>query len=246
MVATAACAIGTVLLLVPLASLVLGNRPRRPRRQVPGVVAVAVMLAGAGAAAFVGRFADASSNAIPLAVGGYVAVFFVAAALVSGTLALLLARTQPDVIRDRTPVLASGLLSAVMTLGLALPGRLTWAPFAFVGDRAWLAVLFVAVFTAWFAADEGLVRRRSRPGRAALMAANRMIVVGALLVAVLMLGAPGFLTLLVPLMVPLFALLAGAAMIVSGRTNSVLAPTLVQAVPLGLLVATTFPLVAYA
>lgn len=245
MAATAACALGTALLLVPLATLVLGNRPRRPRRQVPWLLAVAAMLGGAAAAAFVGRFADEGSSAIPLAVGGYLAVFFVAAAAVSGTLALLLARTQSGVDRDRTPIVAALLLTAVMTLGLALPGRLTWAPFAFVGDRLWLAVLFVAVFAAWFTADECLVRRRSRWGRGWLMAANRVIIIGALLLAVVFWGAPGFLTLLVPLMVPLFALLAGAAVIVSGRTNSVVAPALVQALPLGLLVATTFPLVAY-
>lgn len=246
MAATGACALGTVVLLVPLATLVLGNRPRRPRRQVPWLLAVPVMVGGAAAGAFVGRFADESGSAIPLAVGGYIAVFFVAAAAVSGTLALVLARTQPGVDRDRTPVLAALLLTAVMTLGLALPGRLTWAPFAFVGDRPWLAVLFVAILGAWFTADECLVRRRSRWGRAWLMAANRVIIICALLLAVLVWDAPGFLTLLVPLMVPLFALLAGAAVILAGRTNSVVVPALVQAVPLGLLVATTFPLVSYA
>lgn len=245
MAATAACALGTVLLLVPLATLTLGNRRWSPRRQVPWVAALPAMLGGAAVAVFLGRFADDRSNAIPMALGSYLAVFFVAAAALSGSLGLALGRSRPGAIRDRTPILAALLLTAVMTLGLAVPGRLTWAPFSVTGDRTWLALLFIAIFGAWFAADEVLVRRDSRWARVWLMAGSRVIIIGALLLAVAVADAPGFLTLLVPLMVPLFALLACAATIVAARTNAVLAPTLVQAVPLGLLVATTFPLVNY-
>lgn len=105
-------------------------------------------------------------------------------------------------------------------------------------------MLFAGILLAWFTADELLVRRSSRAARAAMQAASRLIAVLALVAAILVLDAPGFLALLLPLAVPVFVLLAAAGWMLAGRTSSVLAPALVQAIPLGTMIATAFPLVA--
>lgn len=244
MAATAACAVGTVILLIPLATLVLGNHRWPTPRTVPWVLAMGILLVGVVAGAAAGRFVDTSSTTIPLATGGYLAVFFLAVAVVAGVAGLMFGRrTSEPGVAERLPILGTLLLAAVMTAGIAIPGRQSWAPFAFVGDRIWLAVFFVIVFTAWLTADEIVIRRASRVGRALVLAYSRVVVIAGLLVAVFALDAPGFLTLLVPLMVPLFALLGFTSVIVAARTSSVLPPVAVQAVPLGLLVATTFPLI---
>ena len=76
------------------------------------------------------------------------------------------------------------------------------------------------------------------------MALNRILMLATMLAAVSLLGAPVFLTLLLPLIAPLFLFLAVVAIVVAARTRSVFAPAAVQAVPLALLVATAFPLVS--
>ena len=72
-----------------------------------------------------------------------------------------------------------------------------------------------------------------------MLVGSRIIVVVALLGAVLLLGAPGFLTLTVPLVVPILLLLA----ILAGWARDPMAAAAAQAIPLALAMATTFPLV---
>ena len=67
---------------------------------------------------------------------------------------------------------------------------------------------------------------------------QRLVIVGNVVAMV------GFLVLLLPLMVVFLVVLAGYAAVVSRYRNGYLAAVLVQAVPLALMVATTFPLVA--
>lgn len=238
------CYLGIGFAMVPLASMLLGNRRSAAVRRVAPLRAAGVMLGAAVVAAGVGWVSGPVLNFLPLAVGGYLALFFAAAAVIMAAGGLFSARgseASPASVR----AIVGGLgLAVVVTLGLALPGKAAWTSFTLVGDRWWLAAMFVLVLLAWFAADELLVRRRSRWGRAGLMALNRVLVLGTLLAAVTFLGAPIFLTLLLPLIAPLFLFLAVVAIVVAARTRSVFAPAAVQAVPVALLVATAFPLVA--
>ena len=75
------------------------------------------------------------------------------------------------------------------------------------------------------------------------MLLTRAVAVGVLLGSVLVLGAPGFLTLLVPLVAAVLLLLLVYGQTVTRRAQLPWAAALVQAVPLAYLVTTTFPLV---
>ena len=134
---------------------------------------------------------------------------------------------------------ATALASAVVVV----PGSMSWTPFAVVGARAWLLPVIALALAVYFAADELLVRRASVARRLGLALGNRLIAVAMILLSVPLLGAPGFLVLLLPLMVVFLVVLAGYAAVVARFRNGYLAAVLVQAVPLALLVATTFPLV---
>ena len=107
----------------------------------------------------------------------------------------------------------------------------------------WVVLAFEVAFLAYFWADERLAARSSRAGRLALVIGFRVLTVAVILASVSLLGAPGFLTLLVPLMAALFVLLIAYAYVVSGLTPERWAPAVVQAVPLAYLVATSFPLI---
>ena len=101
-----------------------------------------------------------------------------------------------------------------------------------------LAVLLV-VLGAWFWAESRVISGTRGWRRALVLVASRLIVVVALLAAVALLGAPGFLTLTVPLVVPILLLLA----ILGGWARDPAAAAASQAVPLALAMATIFPLI---
>lgn len=102
------------------------------------------------------------------------------------------------------PVLATLVLTVYALVTFGLVAHLTWNNFALVGDRGWVAgVLFVCCF-AFFLADEVVVARPSRRARAGLYAATKVIVIVSLVVSVGLLGAPGFLLLLIPVIAVLF------------------------------------------
>ncbi len=238
------CYLGIGFAMVPLASVLLGNRRSDPRWRVSPLRASGIMLVAAGVAAVVGWVSTPLLDFLPLAVGGYLALFFAAAAVIMAVGSVFGSRGAETSPANARSIVGSLVLASFVTLGLALPGKASWTSFSLVGDRWWLALMFILVLLAWFAADELLVRRRSRWGRAGLMALNRILVLATMLAAVTFLGAPVFLTLLLPLIAPLFLFLAIVAVVVAARTRSVFAPAAVQAVPLALLVATAFPLVS--
>jgi hypothetical protein len=76
-----------------------------------------------------------------------------------------------------------------------------------------------------------------------LAIATRAVAVAVLLASVLVLGAPGFLSLLVPLIGIVLALLVVYGQTVTRRSRLPWAAAVVQAIPLAYLVTTTFPLV---
>jgi hypothetical protein len=126
---------------------------------------------------------------------------------------------------------------------LALASQHTWSDFAVVGARRWVLPVVEVTMIVFFWADERLVARPSRGRRILLVAANRVIVVVALMLAVAWLGAPGVLILWVPLVALFFVLLAVCAHVVSGLTRERWAPAVVQAIPLAYVIATAFPLI---
>ena len=235
---------GIVLAVSPLASALLGNGRPRISGPLRPAIALPVMLAAGIGGSLAAALAQPMTDRLPLAVGGYLAVWFGSGAVIAAGLAALLGRSRVEWASTARGIVAGSVLGLWLAVGLLLPARAAWSASSLVGDRAWLTVLFVGVLLAWFSADELLVRRTSRAARAAMQATSRLIAVLALVAAILVLGAPGFLVLLLPMIVPVFAVLGAAGWMVAGRTRTVLAPALVQAIPLGTMVATTFPLLA--
>jgi len=89
----------------------------------------------------------------------------------------------------------------------------------------------------WFWADDRFVGTRWWLGLL-----TRGVAVAVLLLSVRMLGAPAFLTLLVPLMAVVLVLLLVYGQTITRRARLPWAAALVQAIPMAYLVTTTFPL----
>ncbi len=207
-----------------------------PRRVPAGIGRTLVALVGAAVAASLGAAVlEPLTDRLPVAVTGYLLGWFAVGALVLGVV----------VHRRRTPAgtvrgLGWGALAGgVLALAMALPARLTWAGYALVGSRPWVLVVLLVVLGAWFWAESRMIVGTSGWRRALVLVASRVIVVVALLGAVVLLGAPGFLTLTVPLVVPILLLLA----ILGGWARDPAAAAAAQALPLALAMATTFPLI---
>jgi hypothetical protein len=174
-------------------------------------------------------------EALPVAVAGYLATWFAVGAVV-----LLLGAWRRCAWRGSIRGLLGGLAAGViLTFCLALPARLTWAGFSLVGPRVGGLLVLLAVLGAWFWGEGRLLVAARGWRRAALLALSRVLVVAGLLGAVAVLGAPGFLTLTVPLMVPILALLG----VVAWWARDPAAGAAAQALPLAVVVATTFPIV---
>lgn len=196
-----------------------------------GWLVLAVGVAGLGA-----RLLQPLGDGVPVAVAGYLGAWFACGALVLG----IAAWRRRGPLGSSTGLVRGVLAGLVMAVGLALPARTTWAAFELVGPRWWVLGVLLGVLAAWFWGEAALLAWAAGWRRAALLAASRVLVVVGLLGAVLLLGAPGFLTLTVPLVIPLLAVLA----VVAHRARDPLAAAFAQASPLALAIATTFPLVS--
>jgi hypothetical protein len=194
------------------------------------VLVVAAVAAGLGAAVL-----EPLTDRLPVAVTGYLLGWFAVGALTLGAVAH----------GRRTPAGTWGglgwgaLAGGVLALAMALPARLTWAGYALVGARPWVLAVLLVVLGAWFWAESRMVVGTDGWRRGLVLVASRIIIVVALLGAVVLLGAPGFLALTVPLVVPILLLLA----ILGGWARDPAAAASAQAVPLALAMATTFPLI---
>ena len=194
------------------------------------VLVGAAALAGLGAAAV-----QPLTDRLPVAVTGYLLGWFAVGALVLGLVAGR-RRVGAGSLRGLVWGAAAG---GVLALAMALPARLTWAGYALVGARPWVLAVLLGVLWAWFWAESRIISGTRGWRRALVLVASRLIVVVALLAAVVLLGAPGFLTLTVPLVVPILLLLA----ILGGWARDPAAAASSQAVPLALAMATVFPLI---
>ena len=196
-------------------------------------------LLGFGAAAVGGGLGamllTGPTEQIPVAVAGYLLAWFACAALVLG----LFAGVRPP--WGSLNGLLRGIgAGAVLCLAMALPARVTWAAYHLAGVRVWVFLALLGVLGAWFHGESRLLSGARGWRRAGLLASSRVLVVAGLLGAVGVLGAPGFLLLTVPLVVPILALLA----VVSGWARDPLAAAAAQGLPLALVIATTFPILA--
>lgn len=248
--------VGSAFGFVPLARLAYGPRTASPSSDAPVVpISLAVLgaIGGVAAAAIVSgpvlQAVPALGSWIPVAVGGWVWLWFGTFGVVGGLLATLFGRRRDEGTASAAPasgvarpVVATLAMTSYAVVVLALTARASWAPFAEVGPRWWVILACEVAFLAYFWADERLAARPSRALRLTLTIAFRLLTVVVILASVSLLGAPGFLTLLVPLMAGLFVLLIAYAFVVSGLTHERWAPAVVQAVPLAYLVGTSFPL----
>lgn len=228
-----------VLLIAAAGAFLLPGRSTGPPA-IGAWPALAIALAAAVAASLASAALGGITDAVPIAIAGYLGGWFA----VAGAAALALLRWRGaavvPAIGARDAAVAVG-LAAAATLAIALPGRLLWAPFAVTGARGWVLAALVLAFTAWAWADELLVRRAGTGRRLLVALGTRAVLVVVLLAGIPLLGAPGFLILLLPLMALLLAVLAAMAAALGRRPGGFLAAVLVQAVPLAALVATTFP-----
>ena len=234
--------VAAVLLIAAAGSMLLPGRvPSVPSvPSIRGSRALAIALAAAIAASLASAALDGITSAVPVAIAGYLGGWFA----ISGAVALIILRWRGHVVVPAIGVrdaVVAVVLAAAATLTIALPGRYLWAPFALTGPRAAVLVGLILVFTIWAWADELLVRRAGTSRRLLMALGTRAVLVAVLLAGIPLLGAPGFLILLLPLMALLLAVLAAMAAALGRRPGGFLAAVLVQAVPLAALVATTFP-----
>jgi len=196
-----------------------------------------LILTGAAVGAALGAAAvQGVTERVPVAVAGYLAGWFAVGALLLWLASLRNGAGNIGTLRGLGwGALAGGILS----LAMALPARLSWAAYELLPVR-WLIVLpLLVIIGAWFWAEWRVVHGVRGWRRALLLIASRMIVVAVLLASISLLGAPSFLALTVPLLVPILLLLA----LLAGWARDPLAAAASQAIPIALVVATTFPLV---
>jgi hypothetical protein len=168
-------------------------------------------------------------------VTGYLAGWFAVGALL---LWVASRRTGPG-LGDMRGLGWGALAGVVLSLAMALPARLSWAAYELVAVR-WLVFLpLLVILGAWFWAEWRVIEGVSGRRRTVLLVAGRLVIVAVLLASVALLGAPGFLSLTVPLLVPILLLLA----VLAGWARDPLAAGASQAIPTALVMATTFPIV---
>jgi pimeloyl-ACP methyl ester carboxylesterase len=227
-------------LLLVLVGGVVATRPLLARSAAPpsprprGLATVGWFALAAVVAGLAGMALGGVGERVPVAVAGYLMAWFGAGAVVLGVVGAR-RRAAPGTVRGAVLGTVAG---SVVAACLALPARLTWAAFALPGQRWGVFVALLVVLGAWCWGEARLLDGERSWRRAGLLAVSRVLVVAGLLGAVVLLGAPGFLTLTVPLMVPILAVLG----VVAWWARDPLAAAAAQAIPLALTVATTFPL----
>jgi pimeloyl-ACP methyl ester carboxylesterase len=206
------------------------------RRAGGGAAGRLLILAGAAAGAALGAAAlQGLTERVPVAVTGYLAGWFAV-----GALLLWVASRRLGAGTGNVRGLGWGALAgAALSLAMALPARLSWAAYELLAVRSLVFLPLLMIMGAWFWAEWRVVEGFRGWRRAVLLVASRLAIVAVLLGSVTLLGAPSFLSLTVPLLVPILLLLA----VLAGWARDPLAAGAAQAIPTALVVATTFPIV---
>ncbi len=186
---------------------------------------------------------------MPLTVGNYVGAFF---AVVGASLIAFVALAQRGRHIQAPPLmlpslsarhtLAALLTSAYVVLTFGLMAHLTWSSFALVDARLWVFFVLWASCFLLFLGDE-LLTQGAPARRLALWTATKLILLTGLVIAVLVLGAPAFLLLLIPVMVVLFVWHGVYAHRLYQLTHSPLPSALMNASLFAWVIAATFALV---
>lgn len=225
--------LGSALLFWPLSGwAVRARRDWAPARRPVLPLVLAAPLAGLVAAGVLAMI-PAVAEVIPLEVGGYLAAFF----LVSGLVGWGLSRR---VERPPMSALASGLgLGLYAAVALAVPAALAWVAIDLGGARGLsVAALTLALFVFGYA-ELLLTWSSLRYWRVIL---TRLLVAALLGLLAVVGAAPGFLLILVGLMVVLLPWFGAYGVRVASLTGSPAAGALAQALPLALVVGVTTPL----
>jgi dienelactone hydrolase len=248
--------LGAALAFLPLAGWVLGafGFPVKDDAATPAVHPARVILMSIMAAVLsiiVLRMGWIPYQLVPLTVGNYVGAFFLLQGVIIGAYLWAQQRYSPAAPAAITfqpaslkPLIPIVILTAYALVTFGVPAHLAWNNFALIGDRAWIAAVLFACCFVFFWADETLVARHSRRARLALYAGTKIIVIAALLIAVFFLGAPGFLLLLLPVMVILFVWFGLYSHWLYGITRTPWAGVLLNAAVFAWVIAATFALVS--
>ncbi|MGA8045495.1 MAG: alpha/beta fold hydrolase [Dermatophilaceae bacterium] len=194
-----------------------------------------ILCGAAVGAAFGAATLQGVMERVPVAVAGYLAGWFAVGAL----LLWAASRRNGSGIGDVHGLRWGTLAGIVLSLVMALPARLSWAAYELPGVRWWVFLPLLALVGVWFWAEWRVIEGFRGWRRAFLLVASRLIIVIVLLASVALLGAPSFLSLTVPLLVPILLLLA----VLAGWARDPLAAAASQAIPTALVVAATFPIV---
>lgn len=222
--------LGSALLFWPLSAWAVRARVDGVRGRGPRVARWLVVPLAGLAAGGVLALVPVLGEVVPLLVGGYLAVFFG----LTGAVGLLLARRweRPFAVAV-VPGLGMGLYAA---LALGVPAQMAWAQVSLAGPRA-VSFVALAIGVGVYSWVELLLAR----GYWFVLAAR--LVLSALLAVLAVLGwAPGFLLLLVPLVVVVLAWFGAYGVRMARLTGSPMAGAAAQAPALALLVAITTPL----
>ena len=231
MIGVAAAYLGSALMFWPVSRAVVRRRVdglRGPGSRVPGWV---VVPGGGVVAGLVLAAVPMLGELLPVTVGGYLAVLLAVTGAVSAGLAR---RWERPFAAAVVPGTLLGLLAAV---AVAVPAQLAWAEVSLSGGRAVSAVVLVLAATV-FGWGELLLR-----GGYVSMVVGRLLLTAVVVVLAASGAAPGFLTLLVPLLAVLLPWFGAYGVRVRDLSGSPLAGALAQAPPVALLVAITTPLV---
>ncbi|KAB7745240.1 alpha/beta fold hydrolase [Nostocoides sp. F2B08] len=227
---------GGIVAARPLLARADSDRGAEPPGASSGVVGRLGILAGAAVGAALGAAAlQGVTDAVPVAVTGYLAGWFAVGAL----FLWLATRRMGAAAGDADGLLWGAVAGVVLTLAMALPARLSWAAYELVAVRWWVFLPLLVILGAWFWAEWRVVDGVRGWRRAVLLGTSRLVIVAVLLAGVVLLGAPGFLSLTVPLLLPILLLLA----VLAGWARDPLAAAAAQAIPTALVAATTFPIV---
>jgi hypothetical protein len=221
--------LGSALLFWPVSAAVA--RHREQARVVGGARVppwLGLPLAGV-VAGLVLALVPALGTVVPLLVGGYLAAFFA----LTGLVALPLVRRLERPSAAALPGLGMGAFAVV---AVAVPAALAWAEVSLSGVRG-LSVAVLVVAVTLFAWAELML-----DGGYVAMLVGRLLVTAVLVVLAVVGAAPGFLTLLLPLLALLLPWFGAYGVRMRDVTGSPLAGALAQAPSVALLVAVTTPL----
>jgi dienelactone hydrolase len=227
---------------VPLARLLYRNSARAwPQPASSSLRVTTTLVFAIAVAGIVSAIGPSFESVFPIAVGGYLAVFFAVAAITLGVTGAYLCKSQGMRLEARY-VIPALIMTVYATSLMVFSARLTWATSSFVGPRIWIWVCLALILCAFFLVETRFLGRPQLFVRVGLMAASRIVIVVVMLASVSLLGAPSILTLLVPFMLLLFIILGFFAIVISSQATDRMGMALVQSVPLAAIVASGFPL----